>query len=156
MLTYLPDERFGFYGGPLLMDVARRLPDVPIDVVGGAGAGIASRPPNVRWHGWVKDMTPLYGASTVVVRIPRHDGLGATVIEGLLHARHVVYTYPVPHTTTVANDSLDDVVGVLEVLRDRHAAGNLQPNLPGRDYALDTFNEERLTTRLRSLVRSWA
>ena len=46
-------------------------------------------------------MPRYYADTTVVVRIPRHDGLGETVVEGLLNARHVLYTHELPFVRTV-------------------------------------------------------
>ena len=96
VLTYLPADRFDFYGGPAVLAAARRLPDVPFSVVGKALENREPAPANVRFLGWIADMGASYRESSVVLRVPRHDGFGATVIEGLLNARHVIYTHDVP------------------------------------------------------------
>jgi hypothetical protein len=156
VLTYLSADRFEFYGGDAILEVARRMPDVRFDVVGRpddpTGAGL----PNIQWHGWVADMQPFYADATVVVRIPRHDGLGATVIEALLNARHVVYTHEVPFVRTIASPTADELFDALDALRLASSEGRLGPNLEGRDYASTTFEEttlvDGLLTRLRSAL----
>ena len=153
MLTYLATGRFEFYGGDVILEAARRLPGVRFDVVGTTDAPERQSPPNVRWHGWVTDMPRFYANATVVVRIPRHDGLGETVVEGLLNARHVLYTHEVPHVRTVRPASAETVVTALVALRDDHLAHRLEPNLAGRVYALEAFDEARLTARLAALLR---
>lgn len=156
VLTYLPRDRFDFYGGEAVIEAARRLPDVGFDVVGALGSTPPPVPQNVTWHGWVEDMTASYARATVVVRIPRHDGLGATVVEGLLHARHVIYTHEVPFVRTISPATAQGLVDALGDLWDAHRAGQLAPNLSGRSYALDEFDETRLADHLAALVRERA
>jgi hypothetical protein len=156
VLTYVPDARFAFYGGPIVLAAARRLPGVRFEIVGGTGEGVAAPPANVRWRGWVADMASVYDAATVVVRVPRHDGLGSTVVEGLMHARHVVYTYDVPFTTRVDPESPDALAAALDSLEGRHRRGELVLNTAGRDYAIEAFDQATLTARLRALVQALA
>jgi hypothetical protein len=153
VLTYLPEQRFDFYGGDVLVEAARRLPNIRFDVVGAADESGRSAPANMRWHGWVEDMSEHYAQTAVVVRIPRHDGLGETVIEGLLNARHVVYTYEVPFVRRVWPATSDAVVAALGEFRDTYIAGRLGPNFAGRDYALAEFDEGRLVEHLAALIR---
>jgi hypothetical protein len=156
VLTYLPGHRFDFYGGETTLEVARRLPDIRFDVVGRQTAAARSAPPNIRWHGWVADMTKHYADTTVVVRIPRHDGLGETVVEGLLNARHVVYTYQVPFVRQVSPATPDTLVSALEEFQDAYANGRLGLNLAGRAYALKEFDEARLADHVIALIRARA
>ncbi len=156
VLTYLAASRFEFYGGVALLEAADRLPAVRFDVVGAAESPCQQSPPNVRWHGWVADMGRYYANTTVVVRIPLHDGLGETVIEGLIHARHVVYTHELPFVRTVSPPTAEALVLELAALRDDHVAGRLVANLGGRAYAMEAFDEARLTSDLVALVRDRA
>jgi hypothetical protein len=152
VLTYLPGDRFSFYGGDATFEAARRLPDVSFQVVGREVRGPRSAPPNMVFRGWVSNMDTIYRGATVVLRVPRHDGFGATVIEGLLYARHVVYTYPVPSCLQVWPVTAEALVAVLGNLRDAHAKGALEPNTVGRAYAVKEFDEAALVHRVRSLI----
>jgi hypothetical protein len=154
VLTYLPAIRFDFYGGPTILEAARRLPTVRFDVVGAPGEAPRTATDNIRWHGWVEDMPQRYADTTVVARIPRHDGFGNTIIEGLLFGRHCLYTEEVPFVHTVSPATPDTVVHVLGELHAVHAAGSLGPNLGGREYALQAFDQAGLEERLAALVRS--
>jgi hypothetical protein len=156
VLTYLPTRRFELYGGDTILEVARRLPHVRFDVVASRGENVQSAPANVYWHGWVADMTARYAQATVVVRIPRHDGLGATVIEGLLNARHVIYTHDLPFVRTIWPATADALVDALGDLEDAHRAGELAPNLAGRSYATDVYDETREANNLAALLRERA
>jgi hypothetical protein len=148
VLTYLPAIRFEFYGGETILDAAGRMPQVRFHVVGGPGD--PPRPPsgNVVWHGWVGTMAERYAETTVVVRIPEHDGFGNTVIEGLLYGRHVVYTQEVPFVRRAWPPTPDALVAAIGEFETRHAAGQLALNLDGRAYALDAFDEARLVREL--------
>lgn len=152
VLSYLPARRFDFYGGDIVMESARLRPDTGFDVVG-PGDPPEAAPPNVRWHGWVGDMAARYAHASVVVRVPRHDGFGNTVIEGLLNARHVIYTHEVPYVRTLPTRTPAALVAVLQELREAHAAGTLSSNDAGRAYALETFDEMRLGSALADVLR---
>ena len=156
VLTYLPMDRFAFYGGDAIMAAARALPDVQFDVVGRTLASPPSAPANVSWRGWVTNMAERYAAASVVVRVPRHDGFGATVIEGLLSARHVVYTHPVPFVRRVWPPTPENLYEALAGYREAHRAEGLGLNAAGRAYAIGEFDEMRLAGRLAALVRERA
>jgi hypothetical protein len=156
VLTYLPENRFDFYGGNTILEAARRLGDVRFDVVGCVDDPARQAPPNIRWHGWVANMPSYYADATVVVRIPRHDGLGETVIEGLLNARHVLYTQEIPCVRRIWPPTPEALVAEVAALRDAHVAGRLEPNLAGRAYALVEFDEVRLAHHLAEVLRSRA
>ena len=148
VLTYLPPRRFAFYGGDLIFEVARRLPDIHVRVLG-APAAAPDTPVNVEYPGWVVDVAPVFAASSVVVRIPEHDGIGGTVLEGLAHARHVLYTYPLPHAELIPRE-VEALQAAIDRLRHAHDEGPVEANLAGRAWVLQEHDEVRLT---RSLAR---
>jgi hypothetical protein len=154
VLTYLSADRFEFYGGDAILEVARRMPDVRFDVVGRSDDPTGSASANVRWHGWVTDMQPFYADASVVVRIPRHDGLGATVIEALLNARHVIYTHELPFVRTIAPATADTLFQAIDALRAEASAGRLGPNLEGRADAAATVEERKLVAGLLIQLRN--
>lgn len=156
ILTYLPAARFEFYGGPTILEVASRLPEARFDVVGNTGEEAGPAISNVRWLGWVTDMQRHYEKASVVVRIPRHDGFGNTVIEGLFNARHVIYTHDVPFVQRVSPPTAGSLLAAVRALQDAHVAGALSSNLPGRAWALDEFDETTLVNRLAALLRARA
>lgn len=154
VLTYLPGERFSFYGGDAIFEAARRLPDVAFQVVGREVRESRSAPLNMAFRGWVGNMDAIYRGSTVVLRVPRHDGLGATVIEGLLYGRHVVSTHPLPSVRQVWPVTPEALVDALGSLRDAQAMGTLKANSLGRAHALREFDAATLVDRLRALMRT--
>ncbi len=154
VLTYLPGDRFEFYRGDVIMEAAKRLPDVGFDVVGHPGASGTEAIRNVARHGWVSGMSAMYARATVVVRIPRHDGLGSTVVEGLMNGRHVIYSHELPFVRRLFPVTTPALVAALERLRDAHLRGSLKLNTKGRTFAQVTYDEARLAERLAALIRS--
>jgi glycosyltransferase involved in cell wall biosynthesis len=156
VLTYLPGRRFDFYGGNEILGAARCLPDVRFDIVGSINLPAEDVPSNLHLHGWVTDMPRYYANATVVVRLPHHDGMGETVVEGLLNARHVIYTHDLPHVRRISPVTTTTLVDALSEIRDAHLAGHLGLNLAGREYALAAFDEANLTARLISVIKARA
>lgn len=143
VLTYLPDWRSDFYGGPQIAEAARRLPDVPFAVLGGEGSWLAEPPANMRFLGWVDEPGSWFERAVVVVRMVEHDSAGGTVVDALFHGRYAIHTYAGPHVAHVAFGDVDGLVEHIVSLRDRHAEGSLEPNLAGRAYAEEHLEPER-------------
>lgn len=156
VMTYLPRDRFEFYGGNIILEAARRLPMVRFDVVGSGEDPTSSATANVHWHGWVDDLAPYYAGAVAVIRLAEHDAIGGTVMEGLLHARHVLFTYEIPHVLAVRPLSADALVEKLRFLFDAHRDGALELNTAGREYALAEFDESKLIDHLATLIRARA
>lgn len=153
VVTYIPDQRPDFYGGEQIIEVAEALPDAEFVVIGGQGAWLKVSPPrNLRFVGWISDVTRTYIESTAVVRMVRHDAIGGSVREGLALGRHVLYTYEVPHTVRIQFGNSDSLAGELHRLMCRHRAGILEPNTAGSAFARHTFNPVRLTRELASRI----
>ncbi|HLI95348.1 MAG TPA: glycosyltransferase [Candidatus Baltobacteraceae bacterium] len=147
VLTYLPEPRRDFYGAPLVYEIARRMPDVPFTVVG-AGQRSLVAPPNVQFHGYVNNMADVIDDSTVLLRLPQHDGKSMLVLEALARARHVVWNYDFPHVRTA--HTVDEAMTQLQDLRARHTAGTLTPNYAGHEYVLRRFGREQTAARFEA------
>lgn len=156
VMTYIPSGRFAHYGGEMIVNAAKQLPNVGFVVVGNDGSDVLGAPENVRFVGWTADLNAAYAASTVVLRLLRHDALGATLREGLVHARHLIYTYPVPFTEQVAFEDTPALVKLLTGFLRAHEMGRLTLNLEGRAYALAEYDPARLARRLSEELRAAA
>jgi hypothetical protein len=155
ILTYLSvgsGPRFEFYGGPQILKAAEALPDTRFMVMGVERIDGHRVPPNVELLGRLEDPSVAYGEASVVVRTVAHDAVGGTVMEGLLYGRHVVYTLPLKHTTTVPFGDTNALVEALEDLKARHDAGSLGLNNAGRDWAVEEFDPERRFAHLKDVL----
>ena len=148
VLSYVPDRRFRFYGGPAILEAARSFPRIPFHIVGGTGKWAKDGPANLQFHGWQKDMRPFYRNASVVVRLVRHDAVGTTAQEALCFARHLIYSYPLPHSLPVAVDDGLALRRRIGQLFEEHQAGVLAPNLAGWQYGVSEFDEQRYSQEL--------
>jgi hypothetical protein len=152
VVAYTPDGRHEFYGLPFVVELARRLPDVPFDLL--ATKGAPDLPTNVRPRGWVEDMDGVLRACTVYLRPVAHDGVSHTVLEALSYGRYVVWTYAFPGV-----ERIDDVDAVERFIRDlaaAHRSGALPLNLEGRAAVEERFSPPRIATQLRSRLEDVA
>lgn len=152
VLTYIPEARYRFYGGETIYQAALCLPFVEFDVMSGYGHWTPAPLPNLHFHGWQTDMERYYREACVVLRLVEHDSIGSTVQEGLLLARHVLYSYPFPHTTHVAFGDVEQLVQALRNLFGLHEAGRLKPNVSGWAFAKHKFDEASDVRALVSLL----
>jgi hypothetical protein len=95
VLVYVPDrEKAKLYGWDQIVEVANALRSVEFHVVGLREGEQLEAPPNVKLHGWARDMKPHLERATVLWRPVEHDGLSFMVLEALAQGRHVIYSYP--------------------------------------------------------------
>jgi hypothetical protein len=154
VLTYIPDSSFEFYGGDSVYKAAAVLPQIPFDVVGGAGLWIKGSLPNLTFHGWQPDIDKFFLNSTVVIRLVPHDAIGSTVRKALAFSRHVIYTYPLPFVLHVEWGNNDQLVQTIMHLYEQHTRRQLKPNFEGRDYALREWDGRHLTRKFATILRS--
>jgi O-antigen/teichoic acid export membrane protein len=151
ILVYLPDERFDFYGGQLVLALADRFKDMRFVAVGGKGSGV-SYPENMTFLGWLSDMNPVYENCHVLLRMAQHDGLSFMVVEALNHGRHVIWNYKYPGAVFASTQ--EDVVRELLSLQERLRAQSLPFNWEGRVQVQDEFNEAAARARVGSALGS--
>lgn len=153
VLTYIPDPRSAFYGGPTVLQAARDLPDVRFVVMGGTGSWAPDAPDNVEFAGWVTDPAPLYAESSCVVRMVEYDSIGGTAVEGLLFGRPVLYSRPLEHTVQVPFGDARALAHALADLRARHAAGDLAPDAQVAAWARERFDPAARFRNLAAAIR---
>jgi hypothetical protein len=144
VLSYVPDARFEFYGGPVIIEAARAVPSAQFLIVGGNGDWIADVPVNVKFLGWQKDMRPVYEAASCIVRMVEYDSVGATVIEALVYGRKVIYSCPFEHTTLVGFGDAARLAEVIGELAEGYMGGSAQPDREASAWALANFDAKRL------------
>jgi len=105
VLSYLPAQRWDFYHGAQILEIARRMPRINFHIV--ATPPMENPPPNIRFHGYVEEMKPLYQQCKVLLRLTNHDGLSKMVLEALGYGRYVLWNHPFPHCRLV--ETVEDV-----------------------------------------------
>jgi hypothetical protein len=144
VLCYLPPVEHLFYGSEIVRDLARRLPDTPFLVVGGWQD--PAPPPNLECLGFVDDMAPIYGRTSVLLRMTPHDGLPKMLLEALAFGRHVIWSHPFPHCRHAR--SPEEALDGLRALRFQTAA-----NIDGAAYVQKRYSFASFAALLAQQVR---
>jgi glycosyltransferase involved in cell wall biosynthesis len=141
--SYVPFERFSFYGGNKIVKLAQRwdqyrfliicpdLTEIPADF-------IAKMPKNIQFSPRVeRDAMPeLYQRSKFFIRYTQHDGLSVSVLEALYFNLQVLWTHDFPCTHKISNlETLSDSIPSL--------VENWQPNLRGHAFVTENYSLEK-------------
>jgi hypothetical protein len=151
-LSYVPDFRHEFYGGDMLLEAARCLPEIEFRVTSGTGEWADSVPPNVHFLGRVEDMADEFRASSCLVRMVRHDGLSNMVIEALSFGRPVVYSARLPHTRFVEFGDAHGLERALVELSARDASDPLPEDRADAAWAVEISDETECYQTLLSAL----
>jgi len=90
--VYLPDytqQDFKFYQGDLIKKLVDNFSEVEFVITGNSGRHFENNK-NVTSIEWCNDMEALYKDVIAVIRLPRHDATGATIIETLSMGRTMI------------------------------------------------------------------
>jgi len=144
-LAMLRPDRFDFYGGNKVLEMAAAAPDIHWLILANDGADLPAMP-NVEYLGDVEDIDAVFRRVTVLVRLTRHDGLSKMVLEALARGRHVIWSQPLPHChrARTAAEALPQLRAII---------ASRQLNLRGSAYVRKAFD---VNTHLRRLCRIYA
>ncbi len=149
VLTYLPEPRRTFYGERAVYSLAREFPDVPFRVIGRGGRNPIA-PSNVDFLGHVDDVERRIDDSTVLLRLPEHDGKSMLVLETLARGRHVIWNHDFPHVRYGPRTA--DAAALLKQLHEEHDSATLQPNVEGHAYVSQEFPRAALAERFAAVL----
>jgi len=145
VLTYLPEDKYEFYGAQIVYELARRMPDVRFLVLASERRGRVT-PKNVEFIGYHDDMEPVYAKCHVLVRMPDHDGMSQMVLEALNHGRYAIWNYALDGVLKASD--VTEAEAHLRDLGDRVARGALSPNESGRAYVTRDFLGSTIADRV--------
>jgi hypothetical protein len=143
VLVFLPNAKpdtLWLYGWDHVLEIARRFPEMRFTLVGLSENQGVDAPSNIRNAGYLSNLAPVFKDSTVLLRLPRHDGLSWMVQEALAQGRHVIYSYPFAGCIQAANS--DEAASELRRLLDLHNSGSLSPNRAGAEFISRLYNPE--------------
>ncbi len=150
VVTYLggDESRNDFYGRKEVEKLATEFPDMNFLVLGKVGEMDKQDLPNVCYLGVVghERMDDIYGSSTVLLRLTKHDGLSLMVLEALDHGRYVIWTKDFPYCYKVSGSS--EAAECLEALKTVETV-----NEGGSNFINSDFNSNRWTSRLVNVYR---
>ena len=141
VLSYWTDERRAFYGGDLILELAREFEDIEF-LIAGADGHSAAHSSNVTFLGQRATLDDVYARVSVFLRLPKHDSLSAMVLESLARGRYVIYNKAFPHCRRA--DTMSEVRSALQEIR-----GLGEPNRAGAAFVEEHFNLQREADILR-------
>jgi hypothetical protein len=153
-LSYIPFNRFTFYGGDKIVELAKRwqnyhflifcadLTEIPNDFV-------EKMPKNLTIYPRIErnEMAEFYQRSKFFIRYTQHDSESLSVFEALYYNLQVLWTYDFPHTHKIETlERLSDSIPSL--------VKNWQPNYPGHDYIVENFSLEKWRADFLAIIQS--
>lgn len=137
VLVYVPSlETAKQYGLDMILEAARRLPEVRFELVGLRDGPIPDPPRNLHVHNRIPNLTDFFRQASVVWRPARHDGLSWMVLEALGYGRHVLWTYPFPGCVHAASAS--EAVESIRQLHELHKCQALEINEAGVKFIAES------------------
>ena len=143
VVGYWLDVMKDFYGGDIILQLAREFPDIEFRILGTSGKG-ETAPTNVKFFGFTEGLSEIYNQSSVLIRIPKHDSLSAMVLEMLARGRYVIYNKKLPGCH-FAGDLQEARKALLEIQQYK------QPNSLGAQTVKEMFSLDREAEALRQV-----
>lgn len=95
ILSYLPTARHEFYGSKIVIRLAKEFPQIRFVIVANNGENLP-RLKNVEYLGWVTNMDKIYDQTSILLRMPEHDGLSGMIFDALARRRYVIGSVKFP------------------------------------------------------------
>jgi hypothetical protein len=142
-LSYVPSFRFSFYGGNILINLARIFPKYSFAIIMPDIAKNEKLPKspfsNLVFYPKLsfEQMHVIYQKSKCYIRLTEHDGLSLSVLEALYYELQVIWTYNFPYVNQVTlNDSNGLKATIIRIME------AYTPNCEAKDYVIRNFSEE--------------
>ena len=149
ILAYLPEGKEEFYGLEYVKYAAEKYTNINFYIVGNAKNEILNSS-NVKFLGNLSqgEMDELYDKITVLMRIPKHDGLSLMLLEALSKGKEVLYCYDFPGVRVIKS-KLDVDIALKSIL-------NVKPiaNKVGHDYVQKNYCIEDIRKKLNKILLS--
>lgn len=143
VMSYVAEARQDFYGIEMIFQAANRFPEIDFLLYGMKDTKYKF-PKNVKLMGWTTEAEFAKGlkSTSVFLRLPKHDGFSASVIEAMGFGCEVFWTFPGPNAINVKNSEelIDKLAMTFQVIEAR----DFRPNLNSREFVLDKFNKEKV------------
>ncbi len=135
VLTYVPHDRWSFYNGDLILQLAEKFTDIDFHVI--TGGNKSDKQQNVFTYEFMKNINSFYVNNSALLRFTKHDGLPKMVLEALSYGRHVLWNNPFPNCHLVKN--IEDCVNVINQLQT-----NPSINKTGKEYVESVFRPNKI------------
>lgn len=151
VMSYVPLSRFDFYGGNIIIRLAKKLPDLNFliimsDVNKRQLPSFSLKNLTLKSKVAFSDMYKFYKMSKCFLRIPQHDGLSLSVLESLFYELECIWIHDFPYTKKVNRNNLNEIALLLQGIAD-----DFVPNKKGHKYVIDNYSIDILKKRYKIL-----
>jgi hypothetical protein len=146
--VYLPDkiiDDFEFFQGNLVKKLVKEFPDVTFIILRNSGKYFSEE--NVRCIQWAENMEEIYDQVRAVIRLPKHDATGATIIETLSMGRTMIASacnFPYCKIVKTYEDAKKYLKEVVE---------NPTLNKEGAEYVHKNYSNEKFVDGLITIYK---
>lgn len=148
IISYLPQGKEDFYGIEYIKEAANSFPEIPFYIVGNKEDSLNIK--NVHFLGKIsqEEMNELYNKTTILVRLPKHDGLSLMLLEALIKGKEVLYCYDFPYTKHIQN-----LEQLIKTLRDI-VSKKPYLNEDGHNYIIENYNIENVKKKVYDIIQN--
>lgn len=148
VLVYLPSDKENFYGIDYIKKLSNKYSDIKFYIVGNDKRDLICSE-NVEFKGNVsyEEMEKIYRKTSILIRMPKHDGLSLMVLEALGKGKEVIYNYSFPGTNLAKNQ---------EQLEEKfEKIVNFPPEIndEGYNYVTENLNHEIISRKLVNIFK---
>lgn len=143
ILVYLPNDKEEFYGSNIIIQLAKEFPNLKFIIVANDGAKLPDLP-NLEFRGRVsaKEMNDIYNDISILIRIPKHDGMSLMILEALAKGKNVIYKYNFPYCLQA--ETYEEVKNQLCRIINKPC----EINIDGHNYIKNNFNKDKIVDKL--------
>jgi len=145
ILAYNGKNYEEFYHIDWLIKLANDFPNIEIKILG-INSYKYILPNNIKLLGWVNNIVNEYQNCVLFLRLPKHDGLGFSVLEALSNGRYVGYTFPLKCTYYI--DSYDTLKKLVIETYNKYKNNKLSVNYVGIRYVKQNYSEKNILNNL--------
>jgi hypothetical protein len=148
VLVYLPEGKEDFYGIDYIDFLAKKYEAIDFFIVANSNSELLPYK-NVHFMGKLnlEEMEQLYKRISILIRLPRHDGLSLMLLEALAKGKEVIYIYDFPFVNTVKN--LEELVECFEKIIESPP----KINIDGHNYIKNNYNDRAVYERFMNIIK---
>jgi hypothetical protein len=152
---YIPPHRKDFYGYPIIVEVARQMPDVPFYIFALDNTDKEKTPPplpNVHFIGFVQGDERLdwYSRCSANITIPMHGGVSLTLIEFMQMGRRCISNKELPYVYHVEESEMPS--GVIEKLKE--IMKFREPDLDANKYYREEYSPKKVLEHIKPVLEA--
>lgn len=146
VLVYMPEKKEEFYGLEYVKYAAETYPELKFYIVANDNDTLNLK--NVQFLGRIshEKMEKLYDKITILLRMPKHDGLSLMLLEALIKGKEIIYSYKFPYTQYAASkEEVSDKIN--EIIQKQPEFNKL-----GHQYVLKNYNINDIKENLKKIL----